>query len=202
PTRVIYNGVRDLSHDPQEALPGLQGQAFLLHISRLAPSKNVELLLQLAALWPQRQFVLAGGDSPYARTVQDSLISRQLHNVRLFLDVSDAQKAWLYAHCNAFLFPSMAEGFGLPPIEAMHFGKPVFLSRLTSLPEIGGAVATYWDDLAPAAMRAVLETSDLTPVPARQALIAAHARQFNWPSCVGAYLSCYRQWLKLPESAV
>ena len=49
--------------------------------------------------------------------------------------VSADDKNWYYANCEAFAFPSLAEGFGLPVIEAMNHGKPVFLSRLTALPE-------------------------------------------------------------------
>src|SRR5690606_9157768 len=73
------------------------------------------------------------------------------------LGIDEAQKAWAYANCAGFLFPSLTEGFGLPPIEAMHFGKPVFLARRTSLPEVGGDVAEYFDDFEPAAMRRVVE---------------------------------------------
>lgn len=51
----------------------------------------------------------------------------------------------LYESCVAFLFPSITEGFGLPVIEAMSFGTPVFLSNSSSLPEVGGNEAFYWN---------------------------------------------------------
>ncbi len=194
--RVIYNGVRNLSGAPTEAIDSLQGVPFLLHVSRLAASKNVGLLLDLAARWPERQLVLAGGDSPYAQEVARQIEQRGLQsNVHLFLDVSDAQKAWLFAHCDAFLFPSQAEGFGLPPIEAMHFGKPVFLSTLTSLPEIGGSSAFYVDPLDAATLQAAIEHGLAAHTPARAAAVAAHAATFNWDDCAAAYLRCYGDWL-------
>jgi glycosyltransferase involved in cell wall biosynthesis len=105
-----------------------------------------------------------------------------------------AEKAWLYAHCEGFLFPSIAEGFGLPPIEAMHFGKPVFLSRLTSLPEVGGAAAHYFDSFDGAAMRAVVEAGLADHhgnAAARAATLVERARSFSWARCADAYAALY-----------
>ena len=199
PIRVIYNGVRDLTAELRAHVSGLAQQAYFLHISRLAPSKNVGALLNLAAHWPEKVFVLAGGSSPYSREVAQEIAQRRLSNVHLFLDISDAQKTWLYANCEAFLFPSQAEGFGLPPIEAMHFGKPVFLSLFTSLPEVGGAWANYWDDLSPQSMRLTLEEQLPLHSPQRAQSTAAHARSFNWADCASAYMDCYQRALKLKE---
>src|SRR5690606_37805666 len=70
--------------------------------------------------------------------------------------VSDEAKQYYLENCTAFLFPSIREGFGLPPIEAMKFDKPVFLSNLTSLPEIGGDAAFYWDNFDPYYMKTFL----------------------------------------------
>jgi glycosyltransferase involved in cell wall biosynthesis len=131
PLTVIHNGATDLSALPPVPVPGIGDAPFLLHISRMAPSKNIAALLDLAAAWPDQRLVLAGATSPYTATVRKLISERHLANVSLHLDLEDAHKAWLYRHCLGFVFPSLAEGFGLPPIEAMHFGKPVFLSRLT-----------------------------------------------------------------------
>ena len=59
-------------------------------------------------------------------------------------------------NCEAFVFPSISEGFGLPVIEAMYFGKPVILSTHTSLPEIGGSAAYYFQNFEPQHMQTVL----------------------------------------------
>ncbi len=136
PGRTIYNGVRDLSAAPQAAVEGLGGQPFLFHISRMTPSKNVEALLDMMTQWPQQQLVLAGPAAARNAELQALCDTLKLRNVRILTMVSDAQKAWLYAHCQAFVFPSLTEGFGLPPIEAMYFGKPVVLSDRTCLPEV------------------------------------------------------------------
>lgn len=55
--------------------------------------------------------------------------------------IEQTEKIWLYRNCQAFLFPSRGEGFGLPVIEAMQFGKAVFISNYTCLPEISNGFA-------------------------------------------------------------
>jgi glycosyltransferase involved in cell wall biosynthesis len=197
PLQVVPNGVTDLSAAPREPIASLaDGVPFLLHISRMAPSKNIAALLDLAAAWPEQRFVLAGAHSPYSTEVQRWVTDRRLGNVRVQLDLLEAQKAWLYAQCEAFLFPSLAEGFGLPPLEAMCFGKPVFLSRLTSLPEVGGDAAYYFDDFGAAAMRHVVETGLVRhAVEGRAALALAQAGRFSWSRCADGYVAQYRSLL-------
>ncbi|WP_395699651.1 glycosyltransferase family 4 protein [Aquabacterium sp.] len=195
--RVIHNGATDLSPAPEREVPGLGDQPFLLHVSRLAPTKNIDALLALAAAWPGQRLVLAGASSAYSREVQAAVAARGLDNVQFRLDVAEAEKAWLYAHCQGFLFPSLAEGFGLPPIEAMHFGKPVFLSRLTSLPEVGGALADYFDDFSGPAMRRVVEQglARHAAEPGRAAALRRHASQFSWQRCAEAHVALYLELL-------
>ena len=197
PVSVIHNGATDLTAVAQRAVPGVGEAPFLLHVSRMAPSKNIVALLALAAAWPQQRLVLAGASSPYTRTVQALVAERALANVSMHLDLDEAQKAWLYAHCSGFVFPSLTEGFGLPPIEAMHFGKPVFLSHLTSLPEVGGAAAHYFDSFEGAAMRKTLEAGlAADAAPGRAEAIAQHARGFSWQRCVQAHIALYLRVLQ------
>lgn len=191
---VIHNGATDLSAAVQAAPAGLAAEPpFLLHISRMAPSKNVAALLELAAAWPGQRLVLAGADSPYVHDLKQQVRTRGLGNIEFRLDVSEPEKAWLYAHCSGFLFPSLAEGFGLPPIEAMHFGKPVFLSRLTSLPEVGGTLAHYFERFDGTAMRAVVEQglARQAAEPGRAAAVVAHARGFSWQRCAEQHIALY-----------
>jgi glycosyltransferase involved in cell wall biosynthesis len=200
PVSVIHNGVTDLSAAPRRPIAGLDdGTPFLLHVSRMAPTKNIAALLGLAQAWPAQRIALAGADSPYTRQVERDVAQRGLANVRIVLDLDEAQKAWAYAHCEGFLFPSLAEGFGLPPLEAMCFGKPAFLSRRTSLPEVGGDAACYFDDaFEPQAMRALVEKGLRAAAdPAVRARIAAHARSFTWERCADGYLALYGRVLGL-----
>lgn len=199
PIAVIHNGATDLTGDPQQPIPGVPERGFLLHISRMAPSKNIEAMLALAAAWPEMPLVLAGATSAYTDTVQRLVRERGLKQVQVHLDLDEPHKAWLYAHCTGFLFPSLAEGFGLPAIEAMYFGKPVFLSRLTCLPEIGGEAAHYFDDFEPASMRRVVEAGLVAhQQPGAAQAVRAHAARFNWDAAAAAYLALYRRLLGLP----
>jgi glycosyltransferase involved in cell wall biosynthesis len=200
PLQVILNGAQSLVGAPQAPLPGLQGAAdrpFLFHLSRMNPSKNPGAIVELARQWPQMQFVMCGPTNEHSRRLREQT---QLPNVIFHLGISDAQKAWAYAHCAGFLFPSLTEGFGLPPIEAMHFGKPTFLSRRTCLPEIGGDAADYFDDFSPAPMKRVVEQGlQRNTAPGRADAIRAHAAQFDWDRAAGAYAALYARLLKLRD---
>jgi glycosyltransferase involved in cell wall biosynthesis len=202
PLDVIYNGARSLVQAPRAPLPGWaadDARPFLFHLSRMSPSKNPRVLIELARLWPEMRFVMCGPDGADSRQLR-----QQPHpeNVEFHLGITDEQKAWAYAHCAGFLFPSLTEGFGLPPIEAMHFGKPVFLARRTCLPEIGGDAADYFDTFDAAAMKQVVQTGLLRHLqPGRPQAIQQHAAQFNWDRAATQYLALYARLLGLPAPA-
>lgn len=198
PLQVVHNGVRDLSQAQREALPALQSRPFFFHISRMTPNKNVEALLAMMALWPDKLLVLAGPSAPRNAELQAWAERHGLQNVLLLTGVSDAQKAWLYAHCEAFFFPSLTEGFGLPPIEAMRFGKPTFLSTLTSLPEVGGDAACYWPDFEPGAMRRVVEQGLAAHTAKRAQAATARAASFSWVAAAEGYVQAYLRLLGRP----
>ncbi|WP_290644543.1 glycosyltransferase family 1 protein [Aquabacterium sp.] len=190
---VIHNGAADLSTAPQTPVEALNGQAFLLHISRMSPSKNVEALINMAAIWPERQLALVGPDSPEVQAHQARAKALGLNNVRFFTDVNESQKTWLYAHCDAFLFPSLMEGFGLPPIEAMFFGKPVVVARRTCLPEICGEGAAYWDDFEPKGMRQITESwlAQHQQNPGTAELVRQQAQRYTWARAAQQYMALY-----------
>ncbi len=189
--QVIHNGAADLSSAPQEAVAELQGRKFFFHISRMTASKNVESLLRMMQIWPDRHLVLAGPSAETNARLQALAAEMKLQNVSVLTQVSQAKKAWLYAHCTAFFFPSITEGFGLPPIEAMYFGKPTFLSDRTSLPEVGGDAAFYWHDFAPESMRRVVEQGLAGHDEARAQRVQLHAGRFSWPHAAQHYLQTY-----------
>ncbi len=206
PLQVILNGAQSLVGQPQRPLPGWPAdetkspiRPFLFHLSRMSASKNPKAIIALAKEWPDMHFVLCGPEGADTKALR---ARTKLPNVEFHLGIDEAQKAWAYAHCAGFIFPSLAEGFGLPPIEAMHFGKPVFLSTLTSLPEVGGKAAFYLQDFEPHAMRQVVERglalhthrADVAPQ------IRQHAARFDWDTAAEAYLALYAKLLRLPKS--
>ncbi len=196
PVSVIANGARDLTSHAQQGVAGPKPGQFLLHLSRMAASKNPQWLLELAAIWPEQQVVLAGPPSSDSDRLMVQACERGLSNVCVVRGVSNEQKTWLYANCRAFVFPSLTEGFGLPPLEVMHFGKPVFLSDRTSLPEVGGAMAAYFKNFEPHSMRLCIE-SELAGLQAKAPAIRAHAARFTWDRAAQAYLAIYRDLLRL-----
>ena len=199
PLDVIVRGPRELIDIAPDPLPGVGQRPFLFHLSRFAPSKNPQAMLGLAAAWPEMDFLFCGPANEHLKALA---ATNQLPNVHVQMAISDAQKSWAYAHCAGFLFPSFSEGFGLPPVEAMQFGKPVFLSRLTSLPEVGGDAAYYFDDFAAAPMRAVVEDGLRRGAePARIEAVKAHARSFSREAAADAYLALYAKLLGLPALA-
>lgn len=195
---VIHNGARSFVAAPREPLPGWAAddrRPFVFHLSRMSPSKNPGAIVELARIWPEMSFVLCGPPSDDAKQLRASV---HLPNLQFHLGISDAQKAWAYARCAAFLFPSLTEGFGLPPIEAMHFGKPVVLARRTCLPEIGGDAADYLDSFEPRTMKAVVQRAlQRHEQPGRADAIRQHAAQFDWDRAAAAYLALYRRLLGL-----
>jgi len=109
--------------------------------------------------------------------------------------VSDQDKAWYYKNCKAFIFPSLAEGFGLPVIEAMHFGKPVFLSTKTSLPEIGGTHAFYFEHFEATYMQRVFANgmNQFNELAAEN--MKVYAEQFSWENAAKRYLDIYCKFM-------
>jgi len=201
---VIYNGV-ELKEFPEFDAPRYRPSSpFLFSMGTVLPKKNFHVL---PALLPGTDFdlVIAGiqPDKEYARKIMDEARRYGVEGrVHLTGPVSDEEKYWYLKHSEAFVFPSLSEGFGMPPVEAMRLGKPVFLSKLTSLPEIGGEVAYYFDNFEPEHMRQILreglrDYKENNRAPA----IFRHSMQFTWDKAAREYLKVYKQvWEKRTQT--
>lgn len=192
-TRVIYNGVTDLSRSnfPKEIDMGVEKGGYLFHLSSLMPKKNASLLIDMMDHLPNETLVIVGNWKAFGAPLREQLKRSRYNNIITMDNVDTETKAYLMAHCKAFLFPSLCEGFGLPPLEAMHFGKPVFLSRLTSLPEVGGDFAYYWDELEPRKMAQVL-TERLAENTLTPEEIKRWVNRFTWEKTVQGYIDVYK----------
>lgn len=155
---VIHNGVDDCFRkasslpktDETAALLGLPSPNYLLSVSSLEPRKNIARLLlawkqALPELPRDLWLVLAGNED--RRVFGDLGIDDFPARVHCTGYVSDQHLPVLYAGATGFVYPSLAEGFGLPPLEAMAAGTPVLTSSKTSLPEVCGTAALYCDPL-------------------------------------------------------
>ena len=118
-----------------------------------------------------------------------------MKNVHLLGLVSEAQKVWLYRHCEAFVFPSLFEGFGLPVVEAMLFRKPVICSHETSLVEIGSKYVSFFEKGYPAEPSAQLIRQAIEQAtPERLEEAFKYATSFSWRNHMDAYLRLYRSF--------
>lgn len=194
--RVIYNGNNLAPGAAQSARPSwATWQPFVFSIG-LHPKKNYDALLPLLAQLPDLRWVIAGaGGQAYKKTLELAAAEAKVADRLIFTEaVRESEKQWLFAHCEALWFPSKAEGFGLPVVEAMSLGKPVFLSRSTSLPEIGGTAAFYFDNFSKENLYKTylngMETYNKNPQISHQ--IRAWADQFSWKNAAQAYGDFYQ----------
>jgi glycosyltransferase involved in cell wall biosynthesis len=194
-TRVVHNG-NSLRGFPAAARPAFAPVGpFLFTIGIIQPKKNFHVLVPFLRALGDRALVVAGSrESPYAQSLLGLAAELGVAD-RVILpgSVSEEEKYWLFANAEAFVFPSLAEGFGLPVIEAMSLGKPVFLSTRTSLPETGGPEASYWEDFEPDAMRDVFVRGmeAYRADPGKSARIRAWAARFSWERAAREYLALY-----------
>jgi glycosyltransferase involved in cell wall biosynthesis len=182
--RAIHWGI-----DLDELSPGaVQREPFLLYPARPWPHKNHARLYEAFALLrrgrPELRLVLTGhGD--FGR-VPDGVEVRGL--------VSRAELVDLYRRAAALVFPSLYEGFGQPPLEAMACGCPVAVSNAASLPEVCGDAARLFDPHEAEAIAAAIEDVLLAPEDwSRRGL--AHARRFTWDRSAESHERVYEELL-------
>lgn len=122
---------------------------FVLYVGQQSDYKNIKRLgnahQQLLEKHPDLGLILVGRKNKSAQMNEAYFASKDYKNI-LFTDfIEDPQRDWLYTHCEAYVFPSLMEGFGLPGLEAMGYGAPVVSSKETCLPEVYGEAAHYFD---------------------------------------------------------
>ena len=173
---------------------------FFLTVGNCLPHKNFRVLIGMIDAMPEARLVIAGKKAtPYGASIEKEITARGLGG-RVFMpgEVSDGDRQWLYENCAAFLFPSLAEGFGFPVLEAMQCGKPVFMSRCTSLPEIAGEHGFFFESFEPAemanAVRAGLSTARASVGWSEK--VRHHAMTFSWAEAAKRYLVIYETLCK------
>ena len=200
---VVHNGIsgrfgpQHRDRDWLRARFGVDGPAVLV-VGTPEPRKNlggaIAAFAAVRRAIPTARLVIAGGDGwglPHLDAALRPLGSAAVATGRL----SDADLVRLYASGDCLLFPSFAEGFGLPPVEAMASGTPVVCSDRSSLPEVVGEAARLCDpDDHEALAAAVVEVLEDAPVAARlreQGL--ARSAEFTWERAAERTLAVYRR---------
>lgn len=124
--------------------PALQKGQYYFSMANLLKNKNFPWVLRAAKAKPDAVFAIAGGGSLQQQAQEMGLAD--LPNVQYLGYVSDAEAKALMANCRAFLFPTLYEGFGIPPLEAIACGAPaVYVSDTPCMREVYGGCAGYID---------------------------------------------------------
>ncbi|MFA6955039.1 MAG: glycosyltransferase family 1 protein [Thermoanaerobaculia bacterium] len=198
-THAILSGATPplLSSDERGDLPA----RYLLFVSTIEPRKDLDTLIEAFEMLKDRgeydgELVVVGRVGWKAdETVRRMRESRWRSSIRHLDYVTRDRLATIYRHAEAFVMPSLYEGFGLPVLEAMGHGVPVIASRSSSLPEVGGDAALYFDvrdaqGLADAirAISATVETRTML-IEAGRARVA----RFRWDEAAARTLDVFRR---------
>ncbi|SIT43931.1 Glycosyl transferase group 1 [Paraburkholderia ribeironis] len=164
---------------------GLVKDAYCVIVGSLDPRKNLLRVLEAIGKLERLtavKFVIVGGRNPRIFHSEDAQRPVYSEQIRWAGFVSDGELKSLYENAGCLIFPSLYEGFGLPPLEAMYCGCPVIASSRTSIPEACGDAAMYCDaisadDIAAKILRMM---SDAQLRERYRIMGLAHAREFRW----------------------
>ena len=177
---------------------------YFLYVGAFYPHKNVDRLIEAVKILNEKlkkptQLVLAGRkDAFLERVVRKALEVGALKYISLTDHVTDADLIDLYREAEAYVQPSLSEGFGLQTVEAMALGVPVVQSNTSCLPEIGGEAALYFD---PDDSRDIADklAKLLANQKFRQGLVKkglARAKEFSWEKMARETLKVYESVLR------
>ena len=127
----------------------LDSKKFIFYVGTAFPHKNLRRLTdahaQLLVKHPDLHLVIAGKKEYFHNQLEQYTAEKGYKHVHHIGYVSEAELAWLYKHAEAYVFPSLNEGFGLPGLEVMQHDTPLVSSNASCLPEIYGDAAHYFD---------------------------------------------------------
>lgn len=196
PQRVIYNGLTLNNPDKQNKPSNLPSdKPFLFSIGIVSAKKNFHTLVAMMEHLPDLNLIIAGNNqSEYAQKMKSMINEKGLSNqVFLFGEISEYEKNWMYKNCEAFVFPSLSEGFGLPVIESFYYGKPTIISNKSSLPEIGKEYADYFQNFEPESMASAVSHAITSHTPETGTKQNKYALSFSWEKSAEEYLKFYRE---------
>lgn len=199
--RVTYESADRLAASPSP-VAFLDKKQFLLYVGRAEPYKNNRGLIKahqlLLSKFPSLELVFVGKKDEFRTRDEQWVYEEGYKNITFFGFASNAQLAWLYEHCAAYVFPSFMEGFGLPGLEAMIHGAPVASSDSTCLPEVYGDAALYFDAHNPTNMAAKIEAllNDQKLAAELRKKGLKKAKEYSWQRMAEQTLAIYEDALK------
>ncbi len=201
PVEIIYNGCNKPGKDESFQQPRFiqNDTPFLFSIGTIARKKNFHTLPALLKGNDYR--LIIAGITQDEKYLEKIILEAKKHGVedRLILpgSITESEKWWLLQNMLAFVFPSLAEGFGLPVVEAMNFGKPILLSTHACLPEIGAEAAYYFNSFDAEDMQRTLQGSlqHFQTHPLQAEIVRKRSEFFNWGNAAANYLQLYHSLL-------
>src|SRR5688572_21730711 len=205
---VVYNAIDErfsrepLAEDVERVRERFQlDQRFVLYVGNIKPHKNLERLieafhaLRLRGLDDLKLLIIGDEISSYP-SLRRAVHRHKLHkHVRFLGYLPDDTLAIMYRLASVFVFPSLYEGFGLPPLEAMASGTPVITSNVSSLPEVAGDAAVLVDpydiDSIVDGLRRILGNPALADDLRRRGL--ERSREFSWERSVEKTRQVYQK---------
>lgn len=202
--RVVYLGATQRKVLETDRDFGDEYSPYLLFTGATEPHKNVHTLVEAFALLVKKpafsdfKLIIAGVPGGGHQRVLDAISRNHLEDKVFFPGfLSDSELSALYEKAALFVFPSKAEGFGLPPLEAMGHGTPVAAADASCIPEILGDAAEYFDPDDPKNMEQVIH-GILENTENRASKVEAgkaRAAEFSWERCAHSMLDVYREVL-------
>ena len=174
---------------------------FILYVGTAFPHKNlfkmIEGMEELVKKRPGLKLVITGKrEEKHAAELIAWAKKRPIYKNLIFPGfVTDAELKWLYEHCSAYVFTSLSEGFGLPPLEAMAHGAPVVSSDASVMPEVYGDAAHYFDGRSPQDMAEKVDEV-ISNKKLRDSLIKKgheQLKKYSWRKMAEETLAIYRQ---------
>lgn len=179
------------------------GDKYLLHIGTLNPRKNliflVDVFSQVLKRFPDYKLVIVGKEGWYFEKLYENVKQLGIQDKVIFTGYLDEQdKVYVYNGATLFVFPSLYEGFGLPPLEAMNCGIPVISSNTSSMPEVVGdagiLISPHDKDKWISSICKVLSSQDLRKKMSTQSL--KRAKMFSWEQCAKKTIALYEKVYK------
>lgn len=200
PLNVVYCGLELKTFTPIAQPAFVPQRPFFLTVGVHKHTKNYRVLVELMEELPEYDLVMLGNcKTPAGVELQEQLSKSSAEKrVHLLGICSEQDKYWFYKNCAAVLFPSISEGMGYPPLEAMQARRPVFVFRESAVPEICGPHALYWSSQNGSVMASELRAglSHYASHPEMAEAAYAHGMTFGWDPVVDKYLELFRQHLK------
>lgn len=193
---VIYNGIDAQIPNEIHAPKYIPANPFIFSIGTIVPKKNFHVLPQLLKN-NDYELVIAGivNDIEYKKQIIAEAQQLGVANrVQFTGTITDADKCWYYKHALCLAFPSLAEGFGLPVVEAMYCGTPLLLSKIGSIPEIAGDTGVYISNFEADHMQAQLaKLLQKASQPQYKNDLKSHAEKYTWQAAAQKYMGLYEE---------